>query len=67
MLVLTGEANFYRLSIQGFSKIAVPPTSRLKMSSSTDSSASAAQIVVKYDGVDDGGGHSSDSNQKFAS
>ena len=28
----------------------------LEMSSSTDSSASAAQIVVEFDGVDAGGG-----------
>ena len=42
-------------------------TSRLRTSSSTDSSTRAAQIVVKYDGVGDGGGHSGDSDRKFAS
>ena len=31
-------------------------TSRLRTSSSTDSSTSAAQIVVEFDGVDAGGG-----------
>ena len=39
----------------------------LKMSSSTDLSTSATQIVVKYDGVDDGSGRMGDSDRKFAS
>ena len=37
-------------------RTAAPCTSMLRKSSSTDSSFSAAQIVVEYDGVDAGGG-----------
>ena len=88
------SSDFYRRSIQGFSQIAVPLTSMLKTSGSTestsrfgksgvgvggdgsndgghdtgttssmlrtssltDSSTSATQITVEYDGVDGGGG-----------
>ena len=39
-------------SIQDFNKIAMLLTSMLKISSSTDSSASAIQIAIEYDGVD---------------
>ena len=63
--VPTGEANFYQISIQGFSKITTPFASMLRTSSSTDSSTSATQIVVEYDGVDDGSGRSGDSDRKF--
>ena len=65
MLVLMGRANFYQLSIQSFSKIAVPATSKLKTRSSMVSSASAVQIVVEYNGVDDGGGRSGDFDMTF--
>ena len=41
----------------------LPLTSMLRTSSLTDSSAGATQIVVEYDGVDDGGGCSGDSNR----
>ena len=37
----------------------------LKTSLPTDLSTSAAQIVVEYDGVDDGGDRSGDFNRKF--
>ena len=37
----------------------------LRTSTSTDSSTSATQIVVEYDGVDDGGGRSGDFDRKF--
>ena len=50
------SSDFYRRSIQGFNKIAAPLTSMLRTSSSTDSSTSATQIAVEYDGVDGGGG-----------
>ena len=43
------------------------PTLMLRTSTSTDSSTSATQIVVEYDGVDDSGGRSGDSDRKFAS
>ena len=46
VVILTGSF------IQGFSKIAAPLTSMLRTSSSTDSSTSAAQIVVEFDKVD---------------
>ena len=42
-----------------------PLTSMLRTSSSTDSSISATQIVVDYDGVDGGGGRSGDFDRKF--
>ena len=45
----------------------MPLTSMLRTSSSTDSSASAAQIVGEYNEVDDGGGRSGDSDRKSAS
>ena len=48
-------SDFYRHSIPRW-KITAPLTSMLRTSSSMDSSTSAAQIVVEYDGVDDGGG-----------
>ena len=50
--------------IQGFSKIAAPLTSMLRTSSSTDSSTSATQIAVEYDGVDGGGGKSVEKSSK---
>ena len=39
----------------------------LRTSSSTDSSTSLTQIVVEYDGVDDGSGRSGDSDRKYLS
>ena len=42
--------------LQGFNEIAVPLTSMLSTSSSMDSSTSAIQIAVGYDGIDGGGG-----------
>ena len=39
----------------------------LRTSSSIDWSASAAQIVGEYNGVDDSGGYNSDSDRKSAS
>ena len=56
VLTFRYSSDFYRGSIQGFSKIAAPLTSMLRTSSSTDSSTSATQIAVEYDGVDGGGG-----------
>ena len=56
VLTFRCSSNFYRRSIQGFSKIATPLILMLRTSSSTDSLTSAAQIVVKYNGVDSGGG-----------
>ena len=41
-----------------------PRTSMLRTSSSTDSSTSLTQIVIDYDGVDDGGGCSGNFNRK---
>ena len=58
------SSDFYRRSIQGFSKIAAPLTSMLRTSSSTDSSTSATQIAVKCDGVDGGGGKSVEKSSK---
>ena len=49
-------------------KLMCPPaplTSMLRSSSSTDSSTNAAQIVVEYDGVHDGGDRNGDFNRKF--
>ena len=40
-------------------------SSMLRTSSSIDSSTSVTQIVVEYDGVDDGGGRSGDFDRKF--
>ena len=40
-------------------------SSMLRTSSSTDSSTSMTQIVVEYDGVDNGGGRSGDFDRKF--
>ena len=37
----------------------------LRTSSSTNSSTSAAQIVVEYDGIDDGDGRNGDFDRKF--
>ena len=54
MLTFRCYPDFYQGFIQGFRKIAAPPTSILKTSSLTDSSTSMTQIVVEYGGVDDG-------------
>ena len=65
VLTFRCSPDFYRGFIQGFSKIAAPLTSMLRTSSSTDSSTSMTQIVVEYDGVDDGGGRSGDFDVTF--
>ena len=65
VLAFRCSPNFYQLSIQDFSKITTPPISRLITSSSTDLLASAAQIVVEYNRVDDGGGCNSDFDMTF--
>ena len=43
-----------------------PLTPMFKTSSSTDLSTNTTQIIVEYDGVDDGGGCSGDSDKMFA-
>ena len=43
-----------------------PPTLMLRTTSPTDSSTSAAQIVVEYDGVGNSNGRNGDFNRKFA-
>ena len=58
VLTFRYSSDFYRGSIQDFSKIAAPLTSMLRTSSSTHSLTSATQIAVEYDGVDGGGGKS---------
>ena len=55
VLTFRCSPNFYRGSIQGFSKIAAPLTLMLRTSSSTDSSTSVTQIAVEYNGIDGGG------------
>ena len=61
----SGFANFYRRFSQGISKIAAPLISMLRASSLTDLSTSAAQSVVEYDEVVDGGGGGK-SNEKLS-
>ena len=65
VLAFRCSADFYQGFIQGFSKIAVPLTSMLRTSSLRDSSTSMTQIVVEYDGVDNGGGRSGDFDVTF--
>lgn len=54
ILILIGEANFYRLFIQGFSKIVMSFILMLGTSSLINSSTSGAQIVFKYERFDNG-------------
>ena len=44
----------------------MPLTSMLRTSSLTDSSTSMTQIVFEYNGVDDGGGCSGDSDKNLS-
>ena len=64
MLTFKCSPDFYRGLIQGFSKIAAPHTLMLRTSASTDSSTSAARVIVKYDEVDGGRSGAVDKSSK---
>ena len=65
------RSNHVVLTFRCFSdapKLMCPPaplTLMLKTSSLTDSSTNAAQIMLEYDGIDDGGDRNGDFNRKF--